>query len=62
MGIIEINITQNIKKERERERQRERERERNVYYRWVRMPMSWWGFIANPDLIRYKAELIESYI
>ena len=29
MGIIEINITQNIKKERERER----ERERNVYYR-----------------------------
>ena len=33
MGIIEINITQNIKKERERERQRERERERNVYYR-----------------------------
>ena len=29
MGIIEINITQNIKRERERER----ERERNVYYR-----------------------------
>ena len=28
MGIIEINITQNIKKERERERDRERERER----------------------------------
>ena len=25
MGIIEINITQNIKKERERERERERE-------------------------------------